>query len=68
MSLILARSPGEKIRIGKDIVVTVLEIRGRVVRLGLEAPDPEVTIFRTELVGGAVNVTRQPRPEPDKGA
>jgi carbon storage regulator len=36
--LVLSRKPGESIIIGDEIVVTVLEVRGRHVRLGLEAP------------------------------
>lgn len=46
--LVLSRKIGEKIVIGEGIVVTVLEVKGRQVRLGLEAP-PEVAIWRGEL-------------------
>ena len=46
--LVLSRKIGEKIVIGEGIVVTVLEVKGRQVRLGLEAP-PEVSIWRGEL-------------------
>jgi carbon storage regulator len=46
--LVLSRKIGEKIVIGDGIVVTVLEVKGRQVRLGLEAP-PEVSIWRGEL-------------------
>lgn len=46
--LVLTRKPGEKICIGKNITVTVLEVHGNRVRLGFEAPK-DVTIKRGEL-------------------
>lgn len=46
--LILSRKEGDLIRIGDDILVRVLGIKGSVVRLGLEAP-AEVPILRGEL-------------------
>ncbi len=46
--LVLSRKPGEKICLGSDIVVTVLEIKGRQVRIGIEAPE-RVSIVRAEL-------------------
>ena len=36
--LILTRKSGEKITVGDDVVVSVLEIRGSQVKLGIEAP------------------------------
>ena len=36
--LVLSRKPDQQIMIGNDIVVTVLEIRGDRVRLGITAP------------------------------
>lgn len=36
--LILTRKAGEKIHIGNDIEVTVLEVNGRQVRVGISAP------------------------------
>lgn len=46
--LVLTRKVGETIVIANDIVVTVLEIRGGQVRLGVEAPR-EVSILRSEV-------------------
>jgi carbon storage regulator len=46
--LVLARVPGQAVRIGLDITVTVLAVRGRTVQLGIEAPAP-VTVYREEL-------------------
>jgi carbon storage regulator len=46
--LVLSRKPGEKVVIGEGITVTVLEIVGNRVRLGIEAPG-DVRILRGEL-------------------
>src|SRR3954462_2814572 len=46
--LTLTRSVGETIRIGDDIEVHVVEVRGGTVRLGFKAPR-EVTIPREEV-------------------
>ena len=47
--LVLSRKQQEKIRIGNDIVITVLRMKGKAVRLGIEAPG-EVPVLRGELV------------------
>ncbi len=46
--LVLSRRPGEKVVIGNGITLTVVEIRGNQVRLGIDAPD-QVRILRGEL-------------------
>jgi carbon storage regulator len=46
--LILTRKSGEVIRIGDDIILRVLEVRGSQVRLGVEAP-ADVRIYREEV-------------------
>jgi carbon storage regulator len=46
--LILTRKLGESITIGDDIRVSVLGIRGRQVRLGIEAP-LKVVVHREEI-------------------
>ena len=46
--LIIARKPGEKITIGDDTVITLLEIKDNQVRLGIEAPR-HITIHRQEV-------------------
>jgi carbon storage regulator len=46
--LVLTRKSGEKIHIGADIVVTVLEINGNKVRIGFDAPG-DIAILRAEL-------------------
>ena len=46
--LILSRRIGEIIRIGPDIVVTILGIKGTQIRLGVEAPK-DVAVHREEV-------------------
>ena len=46
--LVLSRKIGELILIGDGIELTVLQVRGDRVKLGLTAP-PEVSILREEL-------------------
>lgn len=46
--LILTRRPGETIRIGDDIEVTVMGINGSQVRIGITAPR-EVIVDREEV-------------------
>jgi len=46
--LILTRKLGESITIGDDIKIQVLEIKGKQVRLGIQAPK-KYTIHREEI-------------------
>ncbi len=46
--LILTRKVGEKITIGDDIEITVVEIKGKQVRLGINAPS-ELPVHREEV-------------------
>lgn len=46
--LVLSRHRDESIRIGDDIVVTIVDIRGDKVRLGIEAPQ-HVPVHRSEV-------------------
>jgi carbon storage regulator len=46
--LVLSRKAGEKVCIGRDITVTVLEAQGNRVRIGIEAP-AQLLILREEL-------------------
>jgi carbon storage regulator len=46
--LILSRRINEKIVIGDDIIVSVVEVRGDQVKLGIEAPR-NVKVFREEV-------------------
>lgn len=51
--LVITRREGEKIHVGKDVVVTVTQVRGGKVRIGVEAPK-ETLIWRGELGEKAV--------------
>ncbi len=46
--LVLSRHRNQQIFIGDDIVVTVVEIRGDKVRLGIDAPT-DVPVHRSEV-------------------
>ncbi|HET6461636.1 MAG TPA: carbon storage regulator CsrA [Syntrophales bacterium] len=46
--LILTRKLGESIKIGDDIRITFLEIKGKQVKLGIEAPS-QVAVHREEI-------------------
>jgi flagellar assembly factor FliW len=46
--LILTRKIGESILVGDNIRLVVLEIRGRQIRLGIEAP-PDILVLREEI-------------------
>ena len=46
--LILTRKLGERITIGDDIVITLLEIKGAQIKLGIEAPQ-NISIHRQEI-------------------
>lgn len=47
--LCLSRKPGQKIVIGDNIEIVIVEIDRDKVRLGFDAP-PEVKIWRSELL------------------
>ena len=46
--LVLTRRPGESIVVGDNIVVTVIEIKGGQVRIGIDAPR-DVDVYREEI-------------------
>lgn len=46
--LILSRNKGQKIMINDNIVLSVIEVNGDQVRIGIEAP-ANVTIYREEI-------------------
>ena len=46
--LIITRRPGEKVMVGDDVVVHILEVVGHSVRVGIEAPR-SVPVYREEI-------------------
>lgn len=56
--LILSRTIGETLRVGEEVIVQIVEVRGDAVRIGIEAP-PNVKVMREEIYS-------PPRPEIDR--
>jgi carbon storage regulator len=46
--LVLTRKIGESIKINDDVKITVIEIKGKNIRIGIEAPK-ETKIYREEV-------------------
>jgi carbon storage regulator len=46
--LIITRRPGEKIMVGDDVVVEVIEVSGSSVRIGIAAPK-SIPVYREEI-------------------
>ena len=65
--LILSRRIDESIQIGDDITVTILDIKGKQVRIGINAPD-DVDVHREEIyerIQADLDATnRQTEPDP----
>ena len=47
--LVLSRRKAEQIRIGDEIIVKVIDVKGGTVRIGIDAP-AEIPIIRSELL------------------
>ena len=71
--LVLTRKQREEIRIGDDITITILRVKGQSVRVGVEAPR-QVKVLRAELPvsdhdergpAGPIR-TAAPRPNPPR--
>ncbi|MGN6128843.1 MAG: carbon storage regulator CsrA [Nocardioidaceae bacterium] len=63
--LVLSRRVGESVVIGDDVVVTVLEVRGDVIRVGVDAPR-HVQVRRQELLAEIEQTNRAAAsPSPD---
>ena len=56
--LVLSRRINESIQIGDDVEVTVIDVRGDVVRLGINAPQ-KTQIWRKELWDAIVEENRK---------
>jgi carbon storage regulator len=55
--LVLSIKQGERVLLNRDIVLRVVEVRGRAVRLGFEAPaDVEVLREKVAVARGALPV------------
>ena len=56
--LVLSRKESEKIRLGEDVILTVVRVSGDRVRLGIQAPS-NMLILREELNPEAVKETSE---------
>jgi len=61
--LVLSRKKNESIIISDNITVTIIEIRGDKVRLGIEAPK-DVTVHRREVYEAIQAQNTPPAPKP----
>ncbi len=52
--LVLSRKLGEKIIIGQDVILAILDIKGDTVKLGVDAPR-HIMIYREEIYQDIVN-------------
>ena len=62
--LILTRKINEKIKIGNEITLSIIEIKGEQVKIGVEAPK-EVKVFRQEVFNAIQNENRAAAVSPD---
>ena len=62
--MVLSRRPNESIVINDKIVITVIEIRGDKVRLGIEAPR-DVPVHRSEVYTAIQNAAETVVPAQD---
>ncbi len=56
---VIPRKQGESIVIGDDIILTVIEVRGDKVRLGVEHPQGG-TVYRREVYEAICDVEQEP--------
>ena len=66
--LVLTRRPNQSIMIGDDIVVTVLEVKGDQIRLGIDAPK-DVAVHRQEVyeaIQGQQKIANGPTATPER--
>jgi len=46
--LVLTRKPNEALMLGDEVKITILEVKGKQVRLGIEAP-ADIAVHRQEI-------------------
>ena len=55
--LVLTRKSGEKIRIGKDIIISVVSKIHGPLKLGIEAPR-EISVYREEIYQSVIDTNK----------
>ncbi|MGD9720584.1 MAG: carbon storage regulator [Pirellulales bacterium] len=63
--LVLTRKQGERLHIGDDIIISVLEVKGQRVRIGIEAPR-STHVVRGELCAFEPSTPEQRGPRHDR--
>lgn len=61
--LVLTRKPGERLVIADNIVVTVVDVKGDNIRIGIDAPR-EVKVYRGEIYDASSPKTAKRPPLP----
>lgn len=56
--LVLSRKRDQSIMVGNDVRITIVEVRGDTVQLGIEAPR-KVAIYREEIYTAIQNANRE---------
>ncbi len=56
--LVLSRRAGESVVVGDNVTITILEVRGDVVRVGIDAPR-SVAVHRAELLQALESSNRE---------
>jgi carbon storage regulator len=64
--LIITRRQGERIMLGEDVVIHVLEVSGGSVRIGVEAPR-SIPVYREELLDTPERARGEPGAVPTPG-
>jgi len=65
--LLLTRKLGENIRIGDDVKITIVEVKGNHVKLGIDAP-PSVKVHREEIYERIQQENRRAQQTKSEGA
>ena len=65
--LILTRKVGEALKIGDDVTITVLSVKGNQVRIGIDAPK-EVSVHREEIYNRIKFGDQQPQQDDEQEA
>lgn len=65
--LVLSRRPQQSLLIGHDVVVTVLEVNGDTVRIGIKAPN-DVDIHREEIYRDLQRANQESTAKPGSAA
>ena len=65
--LLLTRKLGENIRIGDDVKITIVEVKGNHVKLGIDAP-PSVKVHREEIYERIQQENRRNQAQGSSGA